>query len=220
MQMRFCHSKTLYSLLVDFFTKRAQICAWNAWWNAKRKTEITWNNAKNVSLTQHGNAIVKKKKFKDKTSLTHMPQFWQDDLFAAPFLGLFIFGRDVGQYAAPWTKKGASKASTWICRTNRAYVSSRNDTDEANSVTWLRRPIGLIKNLLEGPSAFLMQSQHSGFRQMFYSLCLNINGMWWMLNAFVDIFAQSPVDYARGNCVCMCVFVRVRMLDWIPLAHG
>lgn len=104
-------------------------------------------------------------------------------------------------------RKEASRASTWTCRINRAYVSRRHDTDEAHSVTWLRRPIGLIKNLLEGPSAFLMQSQHSGFCQMFYSLCLNINGMWWMLNVFVDIFAQSPVDYARGNCVCMCVCV-------------
>lgn len=30
-------------------------------------------------------------------------------------------------------------------------VSGRHDTDEAGRVTWLRRPIGLIKNLLEGP---------------------------------------------------------------------
>lgn len=26
-----------------------------------------------------------------------------------------------------------------------------------------------------------------------------------MLNVFVDIFAQSPVDYARGKRVCMRV---------------
>lgn len=148
-----------------------------------------------------------------------IPQFWHDSAFAAPFLGLFMLGGDVIQYTARRTREG-SRASTWICRINRAYVSRRHDTDEANSVTWLRRPIGLIKNLLEGPSAFLMQSLHSGFRQMFYSLCLNINGMWWMLNVFVDIFAQSPADYARGNCVCMCVFVCVRMLDWIWATHG
>lgn len=29
-----------------------------------------------------------------------------------------------------------------------------------------------------------------------------------MLNVFVDIFAQSPVDYARAT------HVRVRVLDW------
>lgn len=75
MQMRFSHSKTLFSLLVDFFMKRAQICAWNAWWNAKRKTEITWNNAKNVSLTQHGNAIVKKKKSKRRHHEPTCPNF-------------------------------------------------------------------------------------------------------------------------------------------------
>lgn len=85
-----------------------------------------------------------------------------------------------------------------------------------------RPPIRLIKNLLDGPSAFLMQSEHSGFCQMFYSLCLNINGMWWMLNVFADTFAQRPVDCVRvmhvrsllhliaARCLCTCLVVGPR----------
>lgn len=149
-----------------------------------------------------------------------MPQFWQDYVFAAPFLEpIYISAGDVVQGSAQPMKKDQQHVNM---NETSAYVSRRYDTDETKLVTWLRRPIGLIKNLLEGLSAFLMQSQHSGFRQMFYSLCLNINGMWWMLNVFVDIFAQSPVDYARGKCVYMsvCACVCVCMLALFQLTQG